>query len=270
MKACLKRIAIGVVTDGSFGYDESLLREQIQKLTSAGRELSLHLYLLNGPAQRRYLYRAFNGFGTRMSPHRFRRLILYDKKFQKKYTAYVSTLAPVIREAVEAGVFVSISPMLEDNLSDAAFVKLMMLSKEALGLGGEVTWTRNPCPLCFSGNGKAIPTGVGHEYHAGSGSVPSHATVVSNDGWGFVYFKGDRVPHPASISLGYQTQYAISIDGLAHLRDEASKNNAVFLAWFSKYQGTPFRSYWSDPRRRAYPAPTDSELAQITEFLRGD
>src|SRR5262245_38951710 len=86
--SCLKKVMIAYVMDGSFGYNAEQVVKSIDSLTAGGRELWIHFYVYNGPAQRRWQSGIFKSFAI-MDPFVFQRRLLHEKKLQDDYSRIV-------------------------------------------------------------------------------------------------------------------------------------------------------------------------------------
>lgn len=268
INSCNKKIGLAFVTDGSFGNEFDVIYQAYEKMLELkNRELFLHLYLVNGPAQRRWRKVEFHGFGLGISPQKFRSLIKKNKIYQQKYKDYLTTLLPVLDFSKQNEIKISISPVLEDNLDDASFRSILKLTKEVFG-NYDIRYLRNPCSDCFAGNTAKVPKGVGKELHHIGKYLKTRNGIVSNDGWGYVYFNGEK---KEEIKLPYRIkgreEKAVTLDEISNLADISEKLNNTFLLWIAKYQQTVSGNKNIAPELRKYPVPTAGELEEISEFI---
>ena len=246
--SCIKNLVISYLVDGTFSYDEELLKNHIELLTRGGRQLYLHLYLTNGPAQRRGASNSEQVFGSTIEPETFRRKILTDRSLQLEYENLVERLTPVLRYAEQRGAQISLVPMLEDNLNREAFMKMAQLTFEALPPDISASIGRSPCPGCYSGNDDDLPPGVFMESHSIAEGSSIHDSVITNDGQDF------------------------SLDRLRAARDSAEANNNIFIVWDSARQGRTKdangRILRKPTNQRTYAIPDSVERQQLISFLR--
>ena len=255
-KSCLKKIAISYLVDGSFG-DVSRLQMQIQNLQGEDREIFLHLYLLNGPSQRRYRSTPITGIGTQMSPIQFRKELKERGGIYMEVRQLLRRIFEPLKMISDSGVQLSIIPMLEDNLDDESFQAVAeIVQTEFKGLSYRIG--RNPCSDCYPGNGRRLPSGFFLEVHT---SDPNHVPLngsVSNDGED-VSFDGHEGSQPLST--------------LKRVRDAARAKGTVFFLWNAEYQGLrvsggKITGNEVSADKRPYPIPTEEEAEALTEFLK--
>ena len=246
VKACIQRVAINFLVDGTFGFSPEFMKAQIEKLTSGGRELYLTFYLTNGPGQRRYREGVFRGFGTDISPELFRDRIQSDSEFQGQYQVLVTRLIPLISFAVDRSAKVSLVPMLEDNLSDAAFAKLLTLTKSVVPPTLNVRYGRSPCSSCYPGNDDGAPADTFVEQHTASAKqVRVRNGIVTNDGVEVAEYSA-----------------------LGGVLRRAGKLGNQFIIWSGKFQGVAADGILRDPAKRDYPMPDPQDEQEIVRLLR--
>lgn len=245
-EACIRNVSWNTLVSGTFGYDEAFMVHQIEKL-SANRHLSLTLFILNGPGQRRYKSQVFDGFGEKMSPEDFRKRIQWDEAFRDSYRNHVAKFSHLIDLAVAHGVTVNVIPQLEDNMTDAAFSALLKLTQEVL-VGKPVRYGRNPCPSCYPGSQGWIPPGVFEEEHTDKPFFNVSNGIVTND--------GDDVDG--------------DYDSLKGVRNRAGERGNEFIVWTAKFQGIGQDGKLIDPDTRNYSVPSPLEISEIKELIRGE
>ena len=264
-ETCLKNIALSVVVDNSFSFDEAFLFQAVDALTSGGRRLFLHVYLLNGPSQRKYDTTPVLGSFTRVEPKRFRELLFSNARVERIVRKLVDRVTPAMVYALNKGAVVNLVPMLEDNLQRRSFNRLSEIILDELPAGLEVALGRNPCPRCYPGNDDYVPTGFFAEHHPELPALRFDVVdgVMSNDGVDVGFTPGE---------VGGRVQ---SLATIAGLRDTATAQNSLFLFWNAEYQGLQSsRSGISgtavSPTDRPYAVPTQVEKNAIIQLLRGE
>ncbi|MCB0323318.1 MAG: hypothetical protein KDD69_07070 [Bdellovibrionales bacterium] len=255
--SCLASPAINYLVDGTFGFDETFLTDQITQLTEGGRQLFVTFYLANGPAQRQYDITVVEGFGARIDPEEFRYRIQHDPALQGRYQSLVDRIVPVVRYALQRGAAVSLIPMLEDNLSDEAFRAMAELLLAVIPPDLTVAVGRNPCPGCYSGNDHGIPPGFFEELHTDWAGVGISNGIVTNDG---------RHYHSAAAP---STNAETTLDELRAVRDAAGRNNNTFILWSAARQGLPESNGAHPlPSQRYYAPLAAAERSELIRFLR--
>jgi len=261
LKSCLQNISTSYLVDGTFSFDYTQLLSDITTLSTGGRKLFVHFYLTNGPAQRRFQTTPLRTLGTKISPILFRQQVLNDFQVQSDYQYLVRRLVPVMRYAASMGSLVTLTPALEDNLSDEAFNKLGDLTVEAIPFDIPFAIGRNPCPGCYSGNGREVPNGYFREVHTVSPFLSVENGIVSNDGTDYA-FPSER-----------RSEHQTTLEELATLRDASARKNNIFILWSGKRQGlTDYQagSILPDPNGRNYQIPSIAERVAIVDFLKGN
>ena len=260
ISSCVKNIAINYLVDGTFGFDEVFLTDEITELTRGGRRLFVSFYLSNGPAQRRYRSTRIDGFGTKIAPWEFRQRIQYDPVFIGQYQQIVDRLVPVLRYAQQRGAVISLVPALEDNLTNSAFKSMYDATLDVLPASLLVSVGRNACGYtCYDGNEVGVPDGVFKEVHTASPYNVAGGGISTNDGVDYT--------SAASPSTGAET----TLDALRSLRNAAGDNNSIFILWSAKRQGlsSNFRqSGYPIPRERSYANISLRERSELIAFLR--
>lgn len=253
---CLKRVAIAFVVDGSFGWDPSQIEDAINKLTSDGRSLWLHLYVYNGPAQRRWRSGVFHSFAV-MDPDIFQYKLLKDQTLRGEFAQVVSQrIAPLVQFAKNRGAMVSIAPALEDNLNQVSFKQALALIKANLSTDAAPRFIRSPCYRCAGSSDSIIPKGVAMEQHTLSPRFIARNGIVHTDGEYF-HFASD----PAWSNKDPE------LSGLKTLMVDSGKRGNIFLLWMPKYQDAPPGYAPRSPDLREYQSPTPQERSEIINFL---
>lgn len=181
LESKISRVALNVMVDGSFGYDEPFLLEMVDTVLDAGRELDLIVYVANGSSQRRYRSTQIHGFGTSIEPKDFRRRIMTDKALQRQYQGVLFRVAPVLDHAYSRGAVLWVVISLEDNLTEKEALKMRELLELARPAHLPIKFARNPCPSCYAGNDEK-GAGMLRERHAARANFPTTNGIISNDG----------------------------------------------------------------------------------------
>jgi hypothetical protein len=255
-ESCIRRPSLSFVLDGSFGYDESQILEAIDRLSQGGRTFYLHLYLYNGPAQRRWQAGVFNSFAI-MEPVRFRYLLQKDRNFQRVFRQRVQKMLPILQYAHNAGAKVSLAPAIEDNLNRASFRTAISLIRAEIPRDLRPRLVRSACSDCYRGNDVAAFPGVATERHLIIPNFTLQHGVISTDG---EYFRFADEPNVEN--------YPRLVELLPVLSAAAAKSN-LFHLWVWKYQDAPPGFLPRSPDDRVYQAPTDSEARQLRNFFKG-
>ena len=275
LNSCRENIGISFVIDGSFGREYQVIEQQVTRLLEADRSVSLHLYMINGPAQRRWRDRIFDGFGNQKSPETFRRLIQFDGRYRAKYRSLVRGIVPTLTDIRAQAtteqlkkLTISVVPMLEDNLDDNSFRSLLSLTKRSLPTPYIQKWVRSPCGDCYYGNTRESPSGVASEQHRVKANFVTKQGVISNDGWGYVYFnENEKIELKNPVTHSDRQEAAVSLEDLRPMMTRAGRQKDLFLLWIAKYQQTLPGSRSTKPADRRFPIPTDSEINAISGFL---
>jgi hypothetical protein len=258
-ESCLKRIALGFVTDGTFGFDEARLIEAVQGLAEGGRKGSIHLYIYNGPAQRRWQSGVFKSFAV-MDPFLFRHKILEDVTTQEELRKSVARLSNVLTYAASLKVSISIAPGLEDNLGDESFAKALTIIKETIPSDVSVRWVRSSCTRCAIGNDTTVPKGVAREIHTRGTDFSFQRGIVSNDG-DHVRFSFETTTSSTGVLLP-------KVSDLRPALKKASQLENTFLLWIPKYQDSPYGVVPYSPEIRTFRKPSLREKNEILALLK--
>lgn len=264
VNSCLKNVAISFLTDGSFGFDESVIRSEVQKLSQNGRRVFLYLNIVNGPGQRRWKLRAFKSFAI-MNPLDFRRKIRSDLKLRGEYLSEVRKLIPIIELTVSLGGVVHIAPALEDNLDDKSFREIINLTRRSIPPLLPVTFVRSPCSDCYAGNTTGLPTGVIREQHTTRHDFSLNGGIISNDGHFFTFADGE-----SSAGANSNGTPTYTIKDLDAVRDRAQRQNNSFLIWIGKYQGSDYGRELQPVSKRKFERPNAGEIRDLTQFFKAN
>ena len=254
-KSCIKNPMIAFVVDGSFGWDAARINEAIEGLASDGRSGRLHLYVYNGPAQRRWASGFFNSFAE-MHPATFLKRIKSDAAFREEFRGVVrERIVPAVAYATSLGVKVSIAPGLEDNLDSEGFVTALSLIQNEVPNSESVSYVRSACYKCpFTRLSDAT---VAEESHTlAMKSIPSMG-ILHNDG---DYFKfSDEKDKKNKFPL---------LSTYKKFVKKANEMGSAFILWTGKYQDAPPSLVPTSPDTRTYKVPTASEEKEIINLLR--
>lgn len=252
--SCLKRVMISFVVDGSFGWNEFQIKQSIDILRANKQDVWLHLYVYNGPAQRRWQSKIFQSFAV-MDPSEFQNRIVYDKKVRAEYSKIVrQRIAPIARYAISKGAKLSIAPGLEDNLDDRGFRAALQLLKKNLPKRTNIKYVRNPCYRCAIGNGRSIPKKILLEEHDDLLYDRRWNSIINTDGRYF-RFSSENSSLPTLSDLVQ-----------SWLQGPAKRGN-MFLLWVPHFQDAPYGVISKPLSQRNFRAPTQDESAEIIDFL---
>lgn len=252
LPSCLARPVLTYLVDGTFGSDVGAIASDIAKLAVGGRCPVVDLHITNGPGQRRWRSKLFDGFGTNISPEEYRRRIQDDPEFREQYQLLAARLLPLIEDFPD--VQWRIVPMLEDNLSDDAFIAQYGLTVAALPVG--VAIGRNPCTSCYDGNEGWIPPFVYEERHIDHPHYSFRYGTVTNDG------------DPVS---GDYCSLQPMCNRATTLYDPTEPGTYVAcVLWCAECQGIEPGRDLRDPDERTYEIPTEEEATAMRLTLRGE
>ncbi|MCB0310561.1 MAG: hypothetical protein KDD42_04970 [Bdellovibrionales bacterium] len=253
LRSQINEVYIGVLTDGTFDKNYQYLRDVISRLNSDGRQVTLQLYLTNGPSMRKFnevpIIEGFNYF----DPIEFRSAIRFDSAVRSTFSSMAEEVRPILEFNKTLSILNRnlISIMLEDNLDDESYVAMRQLASEKLA---DVTeFVRNPCPRCLDGNGRD-PQGDGLELHDHNEiQLLGVRDGFSLDGTGFRY--EDEVSD------------ALSIDQVEALLDTALERQLRYFAlWREDRQG--LHDGLKQPDQRSYIVPSLEQQTREVELLR--
>jgi|GEM_PF-1357310 len=148
----IKQIHLGILTDGTFGWDPDYVQMLIRRAAEEGRSLSLTLYVSNGSTQRILEESEIRESFPQLSPESFREAIQFDPLVRAQYIELVRRLIPIfiLNRDLNSSSKNFIVPMLEDNLTASAFQAIKELTEREVG--SLATIVRNPCIGCYPGN----------------------------------------------------------------------------------------------------------------------
>jgi hypothetical protein len=250
---CLKNLAISFVVDGSFGQELDQIANSITELTLDGRQLSLELYLFNGPAQRRYRSNAFKSWAT-MNPARFREYIKTDPKTKRAFNRSMEELFPILDYAAEKNVALYLAPGLEDNLDNFTFRYMLAKMKKKFAAYKSISYIRSACIDCARGNESQLPKGTIREQHGFSLADIVRGGILATDGFYF-HFSNENLNKP-------------TLSDLSSVVKESSNRDTIFFLWVHHYQDTPPGPIPRPISQRKFRGPTESEAQEIIDFLR--
>ena len=141
----IRDLYLSVLTDGTFAQDFNYLQTIIQRLNAVSDSLTLVLYVTNGPTMRDFGSPIIAGF-NQIDPVRFRELIQFNQSVRDEYLGMVEQIRPIFqfnRSLNLRNRNIAIV-MLEDNLTNAAYVSMRELTKQVLG-EDLVEYYRKPC-----------------------------------------------------------------------------------------------------------------------------
>jgi len=246
---------LSFVVDGSFGWRDGEIDNAVEELRNAGHDVWLHLYVYNGPAQRRWRSGVFKSFAV-MDPLVFRHGMVHDPHLQDAYRDVVrSRILPAVQFASGIGAKVSIAPGLEDNLDDAGYRVSLRLLKEILPRSIPVSYVRSSCYQCQRGTGRFRPKGVMLEEHDDRLFPNRWDGIINTDGRYFS-FSTESSPFPRLAEL---------VEPWI-LRAEKQRN--AFLLWIPHFQDAPPGLIPTALDERNFRGPSDAESREIIEFLR--
>ncbi|MCB0354523.1 MAG: hypothetical protein KDD64_13390 [Bdellovibrionales bacterium] len=246
---------IGVLADGTFSWNPSLLESAIRRLNDGERALTLVLILSNGSTMRSYASTEIDAPFVHTPPEVFREAIRFDPSTRDEYRQLARRCAPFFelnRRLNPKSRNIAI-PMLEDNLDDDSFVAISELAAQSLPVSVEIV--RNPCPGCYEENGLFI-YGSNVEIHS-----LEHLQIYPNprgfslDGTSF-YHPTEQVQRGLPLSQVYET-----------LRDSLSRGIEYFGLWKFERQGIGGGTL-QIPSQRTYVPPTAQEQQNEIALLR--
>lgn len=256
LESRLRQNHIGVLVDGTFGWNPSYLANIITRLNAEERQLSLTLYLSNGPTQRVLDATAISTSFPQVGPEEYRELIQFDPATREEFRDLARRVLPIfaLNRRLNSQNENFVVPMLEDNLDQDSYRAVQALTREVLG--AVALTVRNPCPGCYSGN-DASRLGDPLELH-GREFIPllQAGDAFSLDGSGYVL--PGEVDSPRSFEAAELQQLiqAFTQVGLQY-----------FGLWRSDRQGVG-EGVPALPSERFYAVPTQSQIEAETNFLR--
>jgi hypothetical protein len=249
---CLKNVAISFVVDGTFGLEYDQITNSITELTLDNRQLSLELYLYNGPAQRRYRHNVFKSWAT-MNPARFREYIKTDRKTKKAFNKSMEDLYPILNYALEKNVAIYLAPGLEDNLDDFTYRYMLSKMKRKFADFKSITYVRSACIDCAAGNESNLPKGTIREVHGFGKADIVRNGIMATDGFYF-RFSAEKSSKP-------------TLSELVSAVRNASALNSLFFLWVPHFQDTPPGLIPKPLNQRTFRGPNANETKEIIDFL---
>jgi hypothetical protein len=152
LSSAIRKVHIGILADGTFGWEPQYLKSLVSRVAESGRDLSLTLYVSNGSTQRVLEESAITESFPQLSPEEFREAIRFDPVVRSQFGALVRRVIPifVFNRSMNSSAQNYIVPMLEDNLDAAAFQAMKEITEQEIGDLAIIV--RNPCIGCYSGN----------------------------------------------------------------------------------------------------------------------
>ena len=250
----VRELFLGVLVDGTFGFDFNYISDVIQRLSADGRILYLTLYLTNGATQRVYDVTDINVAFNRIEPKEFRERIKHDNSIRSQFLSLVRRAKQIFdfsRRTNPRNVNIAIM-MLEDNLDSDAYQEMRVLARSVLG--SSVTYMRNPCPGCYEGN-DTYAFGDRVEMHnpAIISSLES-GDAFTMDGKGLLY--SDEIGNGLPVNVTH-----------ALLLQSLERNLAYYGLWRAVRQGLT-GSKRVHPDQRNFEVPSLEQIEQEIELLR--
>lgn len=254
LKAQVSQVYLGVLTDGTFGWDQSYLENIVRRLNSDGRSLTLVLYITNGATMRAWDRTPIDVAFTQTEPAEFRQLIQYDLATRDKFQRLARRVEPIVElnRSLNPANRTIIIPMLEDNLDADSYRAIRSLTEGVFG--ARVDYIRNPCIGCYNGN-DSDPQGDGLESH----SPAAILDLGAGDG-----FSLDGISYNF---VGENRPGALSTDTVKSLSEEALRRGlGYFGLWRAERQGV--EPSMPHPDERTYEVPNEDQLQIERELLR--
>jgi len=249
----VRDVFLAVLTDGTFGKDFDYLKYVLKTFNDYKRNVTLEVYLTNGPTMRLYQETDIEAGFNQMSPEDFRTLIIYDPSTREKFAKMVREVKPVLdyNTALNKNNRNFVVVMLEDNLNVESY--RVMRSLAAAELSDNVQFIRNPCPKCYEGN-DSDSLGDAVEFHH------TNDLVKLDSGDGFTL-------DGQSYSFLWENKTGLTSDGVKSVVNVLkSKKAAFFGLWRSERQGIYGTKLHPDLRN--YEVPTYEQVQVEMEILR--
>lgn len=254
LRAEVGDLYLSVIVDGTFGTDWEYLEQVIRRLVVEGRNLTLALYLTNGPTMRKYNKTPILTPFSRIEPTEFRYLIQVDTQMQATFRNTVASANKIFTLNKQLNVLnqnIAIV-MLEDNLDLQSYRWMRKLARDVLEESTIVV--RNPCPGCWpgsdtDGNGDPI------EMHDPA-DLPA---LTSGDGYTL-----------DGAGLRYTNEppdEQLSVEEVKGLLDLSKKQSLRYFGlWRKQRQG--LGNQLIHPDQRNYEIPSNEQMLQEIELLR--
>lgn len=247
---------LGVLVDGTFEKDFSYLSNVVRRISRAGRELTLVLYLTNGAYMRDPLIERREAPFSGINPDDFRFLIQNDVATQDEFTRLVRPTLPALQLNLRSnpGNKNYIVVMLEDNLDDDSYLTMRDLAEPIIGDRAE--FIRNPCPGCWEGN-TVNGFGDGVEIHNSSAiDLLGLRDAFTLDGIGYSLPDEENTGQPTFEEV---KEFAIQ---------SAGRGFRYFGLWRFERQGLKFGQGKLPAVDRSYEVPSPSDIKAEIELLR--
>jgi hypothetical protein len=258
IRSNVHEVYLGVLTDGTFSFDAAYLEDVLTRLATAGRTITLALYLTNGSTMRDWKTTQITAAFDQYDPVAFRELIRFHAPTQKIFRDLTARVKPIFlkNKALGSSNTNLVSVMLEDNLDRDSYITMRDQARSVLG--DVAKFIRNPCVNC--GVDGTDPDTVGDPLEVHSPDLMS--TLQNGDG---LTLDGTGYSFPGETG---STQPKIG--SFAEVADEAlSKKLGYFGLWRAERQGLGAGSNKNVlPENRNYEVPTEDQARQEIEILR--
>lgn len=261
LASAIRKVHIGILADGTFGWDPQYVKSLVSRIAESGRDLSLTLYVSNGSTQRVLEGSAITESFPQLSPEEFREAIRFDPVVRSQFSTLVRRVIPIFifNRSMNSSAQNYIVPMLEDNLDTAAFQSMKEITEQEIGDLAVIV--RNPCIGCYSGN-DFTRFGLPLELHGMENiNLLRPGDTFSLDGTGY-RIENDPSALPHAISEGAMRE-VLRLGQRLPLR--------YVGLWRSDRQGIFSRTTGEPPkppRERTYVPPTDVLKEIERGFLR--
>ncbi len=251
----VKQVYLSVLTDGTFSKDFDFLNSILRRFNELDRNVTLQLYLTNGPSMRRFndentVDEGFN----KINPQIFRTLIQSDFETREEFRR-------IVRESLDSfRLNLSLRPenenivtvMLEDNLTSESYLAMRELAREEIG--DLAIFYRNPCLGCFIGN-DSFSSGDPIEHHG------QEQVIGISGGDGFT-LDGQSYRFDNE-----QNSQALSISDVITIQDlTLSRGAKYFGLWRAERQGIRGPNFLL-PNNRVYEVPTEAQMTEEVRIL---
>lgn len=258
-EADIQEVAIGVLTDGTFGKDFGYLSSVVRRLNERNRIVVLSLYLTNGATQRQWDLTPINAGFVNIDPEYFRTLIRFDSATRDEFASMVREVKPIFElnaRLNERNQNIAIM-MLEDNLDRDSYVAMKEIARREFGTI-RVDYMRNPCEGCYDGNdGDSAGDGVERHSHNALPGLTIRDSI-SFDGFGYRYPDENEE----------EDEKAISFEDAFSLMERAAQKELRYVAlWRKDRQGLAVQPA-PHPDQRNYAAASRDQIEHDARLLR--
>jgi hypothetical protein len=248
---------IGVLIDGTFGRDFNYLKEIITRLSDDDRDLTVALYLSNGPTMRKWKETPIDEhIFARISPLEFREQIRWNMRLKAEFLAVAIQAKDVFNHntSLNPGNSNVAIVMLEDNLDALSYRALREIGAEQVGsIAGFI---RNPCVGCGVEGSDDNTLGDPREEHAiDRFAILKQGDAYSLDGVGFRY--------PNSSGDGVSPEQLDSM-----LKASVERRLRYFGLWRHEWQGVIEGVPNRRPQERNFIASNQDQLGFEIQALR--